>query len=125
MLLALSGALTACGDDGSSRSAVAQPPTFDDPDLSAGRSVWMSTCRNCHLTGVAGAPALHDIAAWTPRLAKGHDTLFGSVLQGIGDGTTWRMPPRGGNPALSDAQVRQAVDYTLAAVEWFRQGGVP
>lgn len=120
VIAALSGTLLACGENGASRGTAAQVPEFEDPQLRAGRSVWMTTCRNCHLTGVAGAPALADYAAWAPRIARGRDALYASVLNGIGDGASWRMPPKGGNPALSEQQVRQAVDYTLAAVEALR-----
>lgn len=120
VVAALGGALLACGDNGASKTTGAQVPEFEDPALRTGRSVWMTTCRNCHLTGVAGAPALADYPAWTPRIAKGRDALYASVLNGIGDGTAWRMPPKGGNPALSEQQVRQAVDFTLAAVEALR-----
>jgi len=39
-------------------------PFFDEVNLIAGRSVWMGTCRNCHLMGVFNAPAVTDGAAW-------------------------------------------------------------
>jgi cytochrome c5 len=123
VVAALSGTLLACGESGTSKGTAAQVPEFEDPGLRTGRSVWMTTCRNCHLTGVAGAPALADYAAWSPRIAKGRDALYASVLNGIGDGTTWRMPPKGGNAALSEQQVRQAVDFTLAAVAALRGDG--
>jgi cytochrome c5 len=116
-LLALGALLAGCGEDGSRTGAGTSLPTFDDPNLATGRSVWMANCRNCHLTGVAGAPAIGDPAAWVPRFARGRDALQASALDGIGHAGAWRMPPRGGNPALSDTQVRQAVDYTIAAVE--------
>lgn len=92
-----------------------QIPRFDDPRLTQGRSTWMMVCRNCHLTGVAGAPAVDDAAAWQSRLQKGRDALYANALQGIGDGDGWRMPPRGGSPALSDDAVRAAVDFMLEA----------
>lgn len=110
MLFALSG----CGDEG----AALQTPRFDDPRLQQGRTIWMQVCRNCHLTGVAGAPAIGDPEAWVERRQKGFDTLYSNALQGIGDDNgSWRMPPRGGNDTLSDEQLRRAVDYMLEAAQ--------
>ncbi len=77
--------------------------------------MWMRVCRNCHLMGIAGAPAIGDYTAWNPRAAKGQAALYTSALQGIRDDMGWKMPPRGGNAALSDEEVRLAVDFMLAA----------
>jgi cytochrome c5 len=110
MLAVLGG----CSDEG----AVTQTPRFDDPQLQQGRTVWMQVCRNCYLTGVAGAPAIGDPAAWAERQRKGMDALNASALQRIADDIgNWRMPPRGGNDALSDEQVRRAIGYMLAAAQ--------
>ena len=113
--LALAIAAAGCGNGGPQDAE--QVPVFEDETLASGRAVWNQVCRNCHLAGVAGAPALRDYAAWQPRLAKGREALYASALNGIPDASGWRMPPRGGNPALSEEQVRRAVDFTLAAVE--------
>ena len=113
--LALAIAAAGCGNSGPQDAE--QVPVFEEAPLASGRAIWTQVCRNCHLAGVAGAPALRDYAAWQPRLAKGREALYASALNGIPDASGWRMPPRGGNPALSDEQVRRAVDFTLAAVE--------
>ena len=106
--------LGGCSDEG----AAPQTPRFDDPRLQQGRTIWMQVCRNCHLTGVAGAPAIGDSAAWAERQRKGIDALYASALQGIADDNgNWRMPPRGGNDTLSDEQIRRAIDYMLAAAQ--------
>ena len=96
--------------------AIADPPRFDDPHLEAGRSTWMMTCRACHLTGVAGAPAVGNFDAWAPRLGKGRSALHASAVNGLRNESGWTMPPRGGNQRLSTEQVKAAVDYMLAAV---------
>ena len=62
----------------------------------------------CHAAGVAGAPKLTDKAAWAPRIAQGKDALYSSSLKGKG-----AMPAKGGNPSLSDADVKAAVDYMV------------
>ncbi len=93
-------------------------PRFSDQQLMMGRGVWMGTCRNCHLMGVSGAPAVTNHEAWAPRIQKGKPALYQSALNGIkGEDGEFRMPPRGGNAQLNDEQVRLAVDYMVAAVK--------
>lgn len=106
--------LSACSENGGSSAPTV--PEFSEQRLSEGRSVWMRTCRNCHLLGVAGAPAINDPKAWEPRREKGEDILYRSALFGKKKDGQWTMPPRGGNGLLSDEQVRKAVDFMLAAV---------
>ena len=74
-------------------------------------------CAGCHGTGVLGAPKLGNAADWEPRLKQGLDTLVDHAINGVNT-----MPPRGGNPALSDDQVRDAVTYMVGLVEG---GGAP
>ena len=74
-----------------------------------GKAVYDTTCMVCHAAGVANAPKLGDKGAWAPRLATGIDTLYTSSLKGKN-----AMPPKGGNVALPDADVKAAVDYMVA-----------
>ncbi len=113
--------LAACGDSTSERSAGPEMPRFEGAELGLGRGVWMQTCRNCHLLGVSGAPAVTDYAAWSPRLEKGKPALYASALNGRTGPSGNQMPPRGGNAQLSDQQVKRAVDYMVAAVEHFHE----
>jgi cytochrome c5 len=71
--------------------------------------VYDKVCFACHQQSVAGSPKLGDKAAWAPRLKQGMDVLVQSVLKGKG-----AMPPRGGNPSLSDAEARAAVDFMVS-----------
>jgi cytochrome c5 len=75
----------------------------------SGKSVYDASCVACHGAGVAGAPRLGDKAAWVPRFQLGADTLYQSALKGKG-----AMPPKGGNMALSEADVKAAVDFMVA-----------
>lgn len=75
-----------------------------------GKKVYDTTCMACHASGVAGAPKFGDKAAWAPRIKTGIDALHASALKGKG-----AMPAKGGNTALSDADVSAAVDYMVAA----------
>jgi len=85
----------------------AAAPSKTDP--AKGKSVYDSLCQACHAAGVAGAPKAGDKALWSPRIAQGVPTLYQSALKGKG-----AMPPKGGNAALSDDDVKAAVDYLVA-----------
>ena len=115
LVLTLTSLLAGCGDNGRSRAPTV--PEFSEPNLVKGRSIWMKTCRSCHLMGVAGAPAIDDEQAWAPRKDKGVNALYHSALNGIRQNGSWAMPPRGGNEVLTGNQVRSAVDFMLAAVD--------
>jgi cytochrome c5 len=77
-----------------------------------GKAVYDQTCHVCHGTGLAGSPKFGDKAAWAPRIATGMETLYNAALHGLR-----AMPPKGGNASLSDAQVKAAVDYMVAAAK--------
>jgi cytochrome c5 len=74
-----------------------------------GQAIWEGTCKVCHSVGLAGAPIIGNKDAWAPRIARGKDSLYQHALEGWGD-----MPSRGGNPDLSDDQVKLAVDYMVS-----------
>ena len=80
--------------------------------VAANNAVYDKTCALCHASGVAGAPRLGNADDWAPRVAKGAATLYTSALKGTAKG----MPPKGGNMALSDAEVKGAVDFMLSKV---------
>lgn len=90
-------AFVAGSDELESRKSVLQAPEmpfFKQAELVRGRSVWMGTCRNCHLMGVSNAPAVTDGVAWKPRIINRRERLYGSALNGIKDETgRYRMPP--------------------------------
>jgi cytochrome c5 len=90
-------------------AASASTPAAGKPD---GKKVYEATCFACHNTGVANAPKLGDKAAWAPHLAHGANELYETALKGKG-----AMPPKGGNAALSEADVKAAVDYMVSAVK--------
>jgi len=90
------------------KNAVVSPPPGRD-----GQQVYQASCVACHGAGIAGAPKLAEKGQWTKRIAKGADALYTSAVNGV-QGSAGVMPARGGNPALSDAEVRAAVDYMVA-----------
>jgi cytochrome c5 len=77
-----------------------------------GKAVYDETCHVCHATGLAGSPKFGDKVAWAPRIATGTDKLYNAALHGLN-----AMPPKGGNTSLTDAQVKAAVDYMVAAAK--------
>lgn len=77
-----------------------------------GSVIYQNLCSACHTGGVGGAPTLTH-AAWASRIAQGADTLHKHAIEGF-TGSTGIMPPRGGNPALTDEQVSASVDWMLA-----------
>ena len=79
------------------------------PGAADGKAVYDKTCVACHAQSVAGSPKLGDKAAWGPRIQQGMDTLVQSVVKGKG-----AMPPKAGNPALTDAEIRAAVDFMVS-----------
>lgn len=91
------------------KNAAAAPP----PPRRSGQQVFEATCVACHGAGIAGAPKLGDRSQWAKHIAKGLNTLYASAVNGV-QGSTGAMPAKGGNPALSDAEVRAAVDYMVA-----------
>ena len=59
----------------------------------------------------AGAPKVGEKAVWAPRIAQGKDALYEHAIKGKGV-----MPAKGGNPALTDDQVKATVDWMLEQV---------
>lgn len=89
---------------------------FEGDRLSQGRTIWLGTCEACHGYGTAGAPIPMYPDEWRARLQKDRAVLYRHAIEGFFGPDDTYMPPRGGNDALSDDEVRLAVDYmtTLA-----------
>jgi cytochrome c5 len=76
-----------------------------------GSVIFGNLCTGCHTSGAGGAPIL-DQAHWGPRIAQGKDTLYKHAVEGF-TGSAGVMPAKGGNPALTDEQVKATVDWML------------
>lgn len=72
----------------------------------SGKEVVAKVCGACHNTGVLNAPKVGDKAEWNKRgnLA----TLVASAKAGKN-----AMPPKGGDPSLSDEELKAAVEEML------------
>lgn len=77
-----------------------------------GKTIYSQTCAACHATGLGGAPRLSEKTAWAPRLEGGRGALVSAVIKGKG-----AMPPKAGNPSLSDGDIRAAVDYMVEQIK--------
>ena len=83
----------------------------------SGKQVFTEVCTVCHTAGVAGAPKVSDKAAWEPRVATGLDALMTTAINGKG-----AMPARGGNPSVTDAELKAAIIY-MTTEAGFNLGG--
>lgn len=128
--LLLVGLLAACGKSeppkteapAAAPAASAPAPAAPAPVANAaadggkGAELFKKTCAMCHQTGVAGAPKLGDKADWGPRIAQGKDTLYKHAIEGF-NGNKGAMPPKGGNPALQDDEIKTIVDFMVSKAE--------
>ena len=81
----------------------------------AGKATYDSVCVACHGSGIPGIPQLGDAAAWAPRIEQGNDTLYEHAIVGYTGAAGMPMPAKGGNPALSDDDVKAAVDFMVTS----------
>ncbi len=79
-----------------------------------GAVIYDSLCAACHKSGVGGAPML-TAAGLGARASLGKDTLHKHAIEGY-TGNAGVMPAKGGNPALTDDQVKATVDWMLDQV---------
>jgi cytochrome c5 len=73
-----------------------------------GAAVYGGLCMSCHDAGVAGAPIKGSELMQARLDEKGLDMLVQNAINGLN-----AMPARGGNPALSDDEIRLAVEFML------------
>lgn len=93
--------------------ATAEAPKAAETASIDGKSVYNKTCSMCHAAGVAGAPKPGDKENWAPRIAQGTETLYKHSIEGY-TGNSGMMPARGGNPKLTDDEMKAAVDFMVA-----------
>lgn len=93
--------------------AAAEAPKAAETASIDGKSVYNKTCSMCHAAGVAGAPKPGDKENWAPRIAQGTETLYKHSIEGY-TGNSGMMPARGGNPKLTDDEMKAAVDFMVA-----------
>ncbi len=98
--------------DSAGEAVKGEPASGEKVDLELGETIYQKSCVSCHDQGIAGAPKTGDNEAWAPRIDKGMDVLVENSIEGF-QGNQGVMPPRGGNPDLSDREVASAVAYIV------------
>jgi len=73
-----------------------------------GEKVYRGLCFSCHDAGIADSPKLGDKEVWASRIAAGNEAMYANSINGKGI-----MPAKGGNPALSDDEIKAAVDWMV------------
>jgi cytochrome c5 len=100
------------GDEGATALAEAQATAIEAAPAGEfvvdGAEVYGGLCKTCHDTGVAEAPIPGSELMAARVSERGLDGMVQNVLNGLN-----AMPPRGGNPALTDEQIQAAVEFML------------
>lgn len=100
---------------------IGEPPAVEAPPAEAtdtggaggpGEQIVSSVCATCHAAGLMQSPKLGSADEWAPRIEKGIETLYDHAINGFKT-----MPARGGNPDLSDDDVKAAVDYMVSQAQ--------
>ncbi len=99
---------TAATEDSGGNGGADYQALLDQADPAKGQQVYNQLCMACHMTGATGAPIMGNKEAWAPRLEKDMTTLLQHSIEGFN-----AMPPKGGNPSLSDQDMASAVVYMV------------
>ena len=85
-------------------------------DTAAGKGVFEQTCIACHgANGKGTIPGVTDFTAKGGPLSKSDAELLKNISEGFqSPGSFMAMPPKGGNPLLTEAEVRAVLAYLRA-----------
>jgi mono/diheme cytochrome c family protein len=101
----------------------APAPAAQSGDAVKGQALWMATCRSCHGPGGEGMPGQgKDIRASEFIAGKSDKDLVAFIKVGRMpfdklNTTGIQMPPKGGNPLLTDADLVNIVAYVRTIVK--------
>ena len=101
-------------ETGGTTAPVPATPTATATAGPDGKKVFDGLCTSCHSVPGIGAPVFGNKDDWAPRIAQGKETLYNHALNGFTGPSGFMMPAKGGNPALSDEEVKAAVDYMVS-----------
>lgn len=90
-------------------ASLAIDPNAPHEDRS-GEAIYNEICSGCHASGALASPKYKEKGDWGKRIAKGYDTLLTHALKGFN-----KMPPRGGEPDLTDQEVANALVFMANA----------
>ena len=88
----------------------------DTSDVTAGRTIYSQTCIACHGANGKGAiPGGADLTKGGGALSKPDEALLNSIIDGFqSPGSALAMPPNGGNPTLTQEDVKAVLAYLRA-----------
>ncbi len=78
-----------------------------------GSVVFDNLCTGCHTSGAGGAPKLDAVGIGARLATQGLEMLITNAINGY-TGSAGVMPAKGGNPALTDDQVKATVEWMVA-----------
>jgi disulfide bond formation protein DsbB len=120
-VLVMALALAACGGGGGGEEVAEQPTATEDPasggDPEAGKAQFDTVCIACHGPGGVGVEGLGKPFTTSEFLLTVSDSELLEFIKtgrpvGHPDNTTGvDMPPKGGNPALTDEQLIDIIAY--------------
>jgi cytochrome c len=84
------------------------PPETNAGSKSKGEKLYDASCKLCHANDTMGAPAVGDATAWEAVMKKGMDKVLVNAIKGTGG-----MPPKGGNADLTDADIKEIVEFMV------------
>ena len=77
-----------------------------------GKQVYDAVCKNCHDTGVSGAPKLGDKKWIELEKKEGMKELVKDAIKG-----ERAMPPKGGCADCTDEEIKAAVQYLVESAK--------
>jgi mono/diheme cytochrome c family protein len=85
-------------------------------DAAVGKAVYAQTCIACHgANGQGTIPGVTDFTGKDSPLSKSEAELVKNISEGFqSKGSFMAMPAKGGNPALTEADVRAVLAYLRA-----------
>lgn len=88
----------------------------DGDTVAIGKTFYSQTCIACHGANGKGAiPGVADLTKADGALAKSDDALIKSITEGMQTpGAALAMPPLGGNPSLTETDVKALLAYLRA-----------
>ena len=113
-VLTAAALLTGCG---------AGPPADEDPEVARGRALYLRSCTLCHGPGGEGKPGLgrplkdNDFIAIRSQRELVEFLKVGRRASDPANRSGVLMPPRGGNPRLSEADLAAISAYLQSLQE--------
>ncbi len=86
------------------------------PAVSAGQAIYSQTCIACHgAIGKGAFPGVADLTQGNGALVKPDEELLKSITDGFqSPGSALAMPANGGNPTLTEEDVKAVLAYLRA-----------